>query len=177
MYPHERSLVKNLAGKPFALIGVNSDDDYEIPQKLVKDGTVTWRSFWNGEDGTKGPISSAFKVRGWPTVLLLDGKGVVRFVNPQRGPGDGMKALDEAIAELLAEMGEEFPTEQIDADTETEKKKFASTAGPGNIAGQDREARMAAVRARHAAKRAKEKAEKEANEETDEEESQDNEDD
>ena len=27
MYPHERSLVKRLEGKPFALIGVNSDTD------------------------------------------------------------------------------------------------------------------------------------------------------
>ena len=27
MYPHERSLVKTLADKPFALIGVNSDAD------------------------------------------------------------------------------------------------------------------------------------------------------
>ena len=26
MYPHERSLVKKLAEKPFALLGVNSDD-------------------------------------------------------------------------------------------------------------------------------------------------------
>ena len=29
MYPHERSLVKRLAGKPFAIVGVNSDDDRE----------------------------------------------------------------------------------------------------------------------------------------------------
>jgi hypothetical protein len=27
MYPHERSLVKKMEGKPFALIGVNSDAD------------------------------------------------------------------------------------------------------------------------------------------------------
>ena len=27
MYPHERSLVKKLEGKPFALIGINSDTD------------------------------------------------------------------------------------------------------------------------------------------------------
>ena len=29
MYPHERSLVKKLADKPFALVGVNSDPDLE----------------------------------------------------------------------------------------------------------------------------------------------------
>jgi hypothetical protein len=29
MYPHERSLVNRLAGKPFVLLGINSDDDRE----------------------------------------------------------------------------------------------------------------------------------------------------
>jgi hypothetical protein len=34
MIPHERSLVKRLSGKPFVLIGVNSDMD---PKKLKND--------------------------------------------------------------------------------------------------------------------------------------------
>ena len=29
MYPHERSLVKKMEGKPFVLLGVNSDADRE----------------------------------------------------------------------------------------------------------------------------------------------------
>jgi len=107
MYPHERSLVKKLAGKPFVIIGVNSDRDLNTVKKLTEDGTVTWRSFQNNE-GKDGVISQQWQVTGWPTVYLIDAKGVIRYVNPQRS---GTKSLDDAIAILLTEMGEEFPAD------------------------------------------------------------------
>ena len=37
MYPHERSLVKRLAGKPFALLGINSDADREGLKKTMEE--------------------------------------------------------------------------------------------------------------------------------------------
>lgn len=77
MYPHERSLVKNLNGKPFTIIGVNSDSSPDIPRKLVSEGTVTWRSFQN--DGPEVPISETWGVTGWPTIYVLDGDGRIRF--------------------------------------------------------------------------------------------------
>ena len=54
MYPHERSLVKRLAGKPFALVGVNSDTDRDKLKETLKEEQITWRSFWNG-GSTSGP--------------------------------------------------------------------------------------------------------------------------
>ena len=101
MYPHERSLVSQLSDKPFAIIGVNSDDDLDQIRETVKRKNITWRSFWNGEEGTGGPISTAWRVRGWPTIYILDGEGVIRFKNVR---GD---ELDRAIETLLAELGEE----------------------------------------------------------------------
>jgi thioredoxin family protein len=100
MYPHERSLVKRLADKPFALIGVNSDKDLEALKPVLEKEQITWRSFWNGEKGTQGPISAEWKVQGWPTLYLIDHKGVIRhkYVG---SPGD--KALDEAIDRLINE--------------------------------------------------------------------------
>ena len=100
--------MKNLAGKDFALLGVNSDKKLSTPQRLVADGTVTWRSFQNGN--TADSISAAFGVTGWPTIYLIDAKGVIRYKN-KRGA-----ELDEAIAELLAEVGQEFPKEAIERD-------------------------------------------------------------
>jgi len=97
MYPHERSLVKRLAGQPFALLGINSDRDREALKKVMKKQGITWRSFWNG-GGTGGPISSAWNVRGWPTIYVLDHKGVIRYKNV-RG-----ERMDEAVDTLLAEM-------------------------------------------------------------------------
>ena len=100
MYPHERSLVKRLEGKPFALIGVNSDADKDkLKERLTKE-QITWRSFWNGPKGPDGPISRAWNVRGWPTIYVLDAKGTIRFKNVR---GDEM---DKAVEELLKEVEE-----------------------------------------------------------------------
>jgi hypothetical protein len=101
MYPHERSLVKQLAGKPFALIGVNSDKDREALRETLKEKNITWRSFWNGEEGTSGPISSRWNVHAWPTIYVLDTNGVIRYRNVR---GDDM---DRALETLLAEAGHE----------------------------------------------------------------------
>jgi hypothetical protein len=97
MYPHERSLVNRLADKPFALIGVNSDQDREKLKETMKEEKITWRSFWNG-GSTGGPISTTWNVQGWPTLYILDAQGVIRhkFLG---SPGD--KVLDEVIDALV----------------------------------------------------------------------------
>ena len=102
MYPHERSLVKRLNGKPFALLGVNSDRDREKIKETVKEKGLTWRSFWNG-GGTRGPISTKWNVRGWPTIYVLDADGVIRFKNVR---GEAMdKAVDSLLAKIDGESG------------------------------------------------------------------------
>ena len=98
MYPHERSLVAKMKDEPFALIGVNSDKDLEGLQDVLLEENITWRSFWNGPEGTGGPISTQWNVRGWPTIYILDHEGKIRFKGP-RG-----EAMDEAVDQLLAEM-------------------------------------------------------------------------
>ncbi len=101
MYPHERSLVARLKDKPFALIGVNSDaDKVELKPHLVEE-KITWRSFWNGPKGTSGPISGKWNVRSWPTIYVLDHKGVIRFKNV-RG-----EEMDKAVDQLLEEMAKD----------------------------------------------------------------------
>jgi len=102
MYPHERSLVEKLKDKPFILLGVNSDGDRAKVKKLVEAKTVIWRSFWNGGT-TGGPISTEWNVQGWPTVYLIDHKGVIRYKNPMSPSQGGEKALDEAIEKLIKE--------------------------------------------------------------------------
>ncbi len=101
MYPHERSLVKRLADKPFALIGVNSDTDKDELKKRMTEEKITWRSFWNGPKGTSGPIARSWNVRGWPTVYVLDHKGVIRFKHLRSDD------LDRAVDQLLAEAAKE----------------------------------------------------------------------
>lgn len=101
MYPHERSLVKQLSGLPFEIVGVNSDDDLDELKKVLKDENITWRSFQNERDG-KDSISDEWVVQGWPTIYVIDHEGVIRYKDV-RGEG-----LDKAITELLAKMGHEI---------------------------------------------------------------------
>jgi hypothetical protein len=96
MYPHERSLVKRLAGKPFALLGINSDQDRNALKEVLKKEQITWRSWWNG--GTQGGIAEKWNVHSWPTIYVLDGKGTIRY-RDVRG-----EAMDKAVDTLLEEM-------------------------------------------------------------------------
>ncbi|MFO0937893.1 MAG: TlpA disulfide reductase family protein [Gemmataceae bacterium] len=97
MIPHERSLVEKLAGKPFALVGVNSDSfkDDEM-QKKLKEYKVTWRSFKNKQKSNT--IADDFAIQGWPTLILIDHKGVVR----KKWVGSpGNEKLDEEVQKLV----------------------------------------------------------------------------
>jgi hypothetical protein len=100
MYPHERSLVERLADKPFALLGINSDTDREALKKTMEAEKITWRSWWDG-GSTNGPIATKWNVSGWPTIYVLDAKGVIRAKNVRD------KAMDKAVDALLKEMGVE----------------------------------------------------------------------
>jgi hypothetical protein len=98
MFPHERSLVKKLEGKPFALIGVNSDKSKETIKTGLQKHQITWRSFSCGAQGTGGKIPKDFKVQGWPTLLLIDHNGIIRK-RWTGSPGD--KVLDAEIDKLV----------------------------------------------------------------------------
>ena len=125
MYPHERSLVKQLADKPFALIGVNSDKDLVFARKAVEEKDLSWRSFWNGEDGVLGPIAIRWSNYSWPTIYLIDAKGIIRYKNVHGAE------LDEAITKLMAEAGHEVnltedeDDKEMKDDKEMEKKEEA----------------------------------------------------
>ena len=94
MYPHERSLVKRLDGKPFALLGINSDSDPQKLKERMKEENVTW-PFWRDGGSTQGPIATAWNIHGWPTIYVLDHKGVIRY------KGVRGEAMDKAVNTLL----------------------------------------------------------------------------
>ncbi len=97
MYPFERSLVKELADEAFALVGVNSDADKDALRPRLDQEQITWRSFWNGPKGTSGPLSRTWNVNSWPTIYLIDHKGVIRYKNPRESD------ITELVRGLLEE--------------------------------------------------------------------------
>jgi len=96
MYPHERSLVAELKDEPFALLGINSDPIDKVRAAKEREN-MTWRSWWDGGN-TQGPIATMFGVVGWPTIYVLDHKGVIRY------QGVRNEEMDQAVKTLLAEM-------------------------------------------------------------------------
>ncbi|MBL8755481.1 MAG: redoxin domain-containing protein [Planctomycetes bacterium] len=84
-----------LADKPFALIGVNSDEADKL-KAIQQKHQITWRSFAAGPGG--GAIAKAWNVSGWPTIYVLDENGVIRAKNLRDA------AMEQKVEQLLAAM-------------------------------------------------------------------------
>ena len=97
MYPHERTLVNDMRGRPFALLGVNNDAKISTVKTAIKKNNINWRSWY---DGKGGDIVKDFGIRSFPTIFLVDHTGVIRYKNVR-----GSK-LDEAL-EILVEEAEQ----------------------------------------------------------------------
>jgi peroxiredoxin len=93
---HERELVKRLKDRPFALISVSADDSVETLQKFLKAREMPWVHWFNGDLPTD--LTEDWEVEGFPTIYVIDHKGVIRF------KGVRGKEMDEAVDQLLKEM-------------------------------------------------------------------------
>ena len=94
MYPHERSLVKQYEGKPFAILGINGGDELDLLKKLVEQKELTWRFWFDGD--TAGPIHTQWRIQAWPTLVLIDHEGVIRYRDLEE------PLMDRAIERLVA---------------------------------------------------------------------------
>lgn len=94
MIPDEIELVERLKDKPFALIGINSDGDRDVLNKICEENDITWRNAVDGD--TSGPWASAWNVQGWPTLYVLDGEGVIRY------KGHSGEEMEKTVEELVA---------------------------------------------------------------------------
>ncbi len=95
MFPHERSLVQRYAGRPFALLGVNVDEDVAQLRQVQHRAGLTWPC-WH--DGAGGKISEAWQVDRLPAFFLIDRQGIVRWRHfGEVGPRQLEARIDEAL--------------------------------------------------------------------------------
>ena len=97
MVPQEKALVVRMKGRPFVLVGVNGDPDRSTAKQVSAKAGINWRSFWDG--GRTEGTAVEWSVLGWPTVYVVDAKGVIR----DGGVGLRVSDLDNAVEELVAE--------------------------------------------------------------------------
>jgi hypothetical protein len=95
-------MVDRLKGKPFTLLGINSDESRSALKKIMVDEKITWPNIYDGQPG-KGPLANSWNVSGWPTIYVLDHNGVIRH-RDLRGE-DLEKAVDALIANVKSPGG------------------------------------------------------------------------
>ena len=88
--------MQRLEQEPFALVGVNTDDDLDKLKEQLAKQKVTWRSAWEGPvPSGAGKISRAWGINVFPSLFVIDAHGVIRARDPS--------SLDRAIDPLVAE--------------------------------------------------------------------------
>ena len=95
--PHERQLLEKYRGKPFAILGVNCREKAEVAKKTVEREKMTWPQWSDGEEDG-GPIVGTYHIRDFPTLFVIDAKGVIR---QKDATGE---ELDRAVDDLMKNM-------------------------------------------------------------------------
>ncbi|MHB1556670.1 MAG: redoxin domain-containing protein [Isosphaeraceae bacterium] len=95
MYPQERALLEKHRDRLFTIVSVDTDDNIETLRQSIASKQITWRCWWDG--GVDGPITTRWGIVGFPTIFVLDRRGLIRYKDV-RGAD-----LDRAVASLLDE--------------------------------------------------------------------------
>jgi thiol-disulfide isomerase/thioredoxin len=98
LVPHAKRIEAKYAGRPFAVVGVNADEDVVTRDAEVKRHGITWRSFASAA-GAGPAVTDQWNVESFPTLYLIDHTGVIRKVWDALPDAD---ALEQEIAALVA---------------------------------------------------------------------------
>jgi thiol-disulfide isomerase/thioredoxin len=80
IYPWKRQLISRFGSRPFTMLGVNYEkaEDRNKARALMQRQQFNWPNLWDGP--AKGhPISGKCQITGFPTMIVLDHRGVVRW--------------------------------------------------------------------------------------------------
>jgi peroxiredoxin len=95
--PHERNLIQKLQDKPFALLGINCDENKDEAREVIATERITWPNWYDGAPG-EGPIVNLYHVRGYPSVFVLDAEGIIRHKDV------AVKNVEKIVDELFKEL-------------------------------------------------------------------------
>jgi len=94
--PALRSLNKKYSGKAFQLVSVSSDDDEDVWKTFTKAEHMDWSQYID----LQGDVLHAFKIESFPTFIVLDKDGVIRFRQSGEGP-ETEGELEDAINKYI----------------------------------------------------------------------------
>ena len=94
--PYEQFLLERYAEWPLVLLGVQAGSSREMARRDHQENPVAHRVWWDQAKGeTGGPIATAWNVRGWPASYILDGDGVIQFIDLREE--DLLKAVRQLV--------------------------------------------------------------------------------
>lgn len=96
MLPHEKEIYEKLKDHPFTILGINSGDDKRTLKRAIKKHDISWPTIMDGPP-KPGSICATWAVSSFPTMYLVDHKGVIRHKNLMPFQIDG--AIDALMAE------------------------------------------------------------------------------
>ena len=94
--PALRNVQKKFAGKEFQIVSVSSDDDEEVWRTFIASQQMSWTEYID----LSGEIQSTFKIDSFPTYIVLDRDGVIRYRQSGYSQSTGPE-LEEAINHAL----------------------------------------------------------------------------
>ena len=95
--PILRDLNKRFSSKGgFQLIGVSSDDDEDVWKTFIAAQKMDWSEYID----LSGTVQESFKIESFPTFIVVDKDGVIRFRQSGVGPSTAGD-LDDAISKAL----------------------------------------------------------------------------
>src|SRR5262249_45278525 len=100
--PHSRALAARLKEKPFVLVSISADEEPKKVQDFLKKNPMPWTHWFNGPEG--GAIDD-WEIDGFPTIIVVDARGVIRFKDDVEKPVlVREKELDAAVDKLVKEV-------------------------------------------------------------------------
>lgn len=97
MIPHEVEMVHRLKDKPFKFISLSMDNSPEIVKAFIKKRPMPWIHWYSGP---KGDLAKRLNITQYPTIIIIDKKGVIRHRFNGAIGGD---KFDEIINDLVEE--------------------------------------------------------------------------
>lgn len=89
-------LRKKYADRPFEIVGISSDNDQQVWQAFIAAHHMDWPDHFDGA----GSVAELFNVHAFPTYIVLDRDGFIRFRQSGFGEmtsGELAEAIDKAL--------------------------------------------------------------------------------
>ena len=89
-------LHKKFAGKPFEMLGISGDDEEGTVKTFTSKNGMNWTEYVDNSEAVSGP----FEIDSFPTYIVIDKEGVIRYRQSGFGPTVGGE-LEDAINKAL----------------------------------------------------------------------------